>query len=1014
MVPERLDDDYRLCEVYEARLQDSQSDEYADMIAFAHTDGKYYFATTTPDGGLEMRSEGYPNTGARAVGMKSVNRFRGQRTRYAVIERGGKFFAVLRAQNGQEILRSCGKASRDEAEALFPPLSAAAAALAEKTAVAEAEAAALAASAAAEIADEGAAPSERLKRDDDYLVCSAYEAQLGGSRHPKHDNVVEFRHANDKYYFAVLDAEGGLALRSEGYPTTGARDTGRKAVLRNLGKRNRYQVEERRGLFYTVLSAQNGQEIARSCPQKDRGAAEALLPAASAASLALAAQAEADARARAAEVEAQESQAVPSTSPAAADISGPQGGERLQDNYLVCSAYEARLRDSRHPKHDNVIEFAHDNGLYYFAIVNEDGSLFLRSEGYPNTGARDVGRKAVLRNLSKRNRFKVEEKRGLHYTVLYAQNGQEIGRSCPQKDRAVAEGLLPGLSAASLALAAAAEAPAPAPAPVSRSPEPVVDRDDDYLACGEYRNRFVNDPARRIAHFRHENGLYYFVFYGEGDRVRLRSEGFSDEDKRDSELAAAKRLIDDEGRYERISRGGKYINVLRDETGREVGRSCAEDEPAAFVPAGLAATGLAGAAAVGAAAMLGDDAMPTPEPAAPEPAAPEPPREKEDDYLKCGEYAGRKINDKQNRVALFKHGNGQYYFAFYDRDNRVRLRSEGFRTAKGRDQELSGALRFIGDEAYWERITVGGRYINVLRDDTGREVGRSCVSSDVVPFLLPAAAGAGAAALAGAAAVAAAPVVTPAPVSPTPAPAAAAPPPAAAPVVAEKGGVGWWVWALAGLAALALLLFLLRGCFGCGAVATGADETTAVTAAPAPVVAPVEPEPVEPAPVEAPAAVEPPAPPPPAPEPVTAPAPPPPPATSAAAVASDGGACGPIAVGAPLSEEGVPLLTGGDYGGLAGDVQDFLAGGESTASFPLSGIAFESPGNDYAVEPCSIANVDRLAAVLRDNPNARITVSAATQRQCASLKRLLTYRGVDAGRVDIAPDGDARLIVTRG
>ena len=109
----------------------------------------------------------------------------------------------------------------------------------------------------------------------------------------------------------------------------------------------------------------------------------------------------------------------------------------------------------------------------------------------------------------------------------------------------------------------------------------------------------------------------------------------------------------------------------------------------------------------------------------------------------------------------------------------------------------------------------------------------------------------------------------------------------------------------------------------------------------------------------------------------------------------------------------MPLLSGGDYGGLAGDLQDFLAGAEASATYPLAGIEFMPSGSDYAVEPCSVGNVDRLAAVLRSSPEARITVSAPTARQCASLKRLLTYRGVDASQIEVQPDGASEITVRR-
>ncbi len=101
--------------------------------------------------------------------------------------------------------------------------------------------------------------------------------------------------------------------------------------------------------------------------------------------------------------------------------------------------------------------------------------------------------------------------------------------------------------------------------------------------------------------------------------------------------------------------------------------------------------------------------------------------EKEDDYLPCKEYIGHSVNDKRNNVAFFKHSNGQYYFALYAEDGSVRLRSEGFSKAQLRDKELSGVVRFKDNPEMYKRVQKGKYYMDVLFDETGREVGRSCL-----------------------------------------------------------------------------------------------------------------------------------------------------------------------------------------------------------------------------------------------------------------------------------------------
>jgi len=112
-------------------------------------------------------------------------------------------------------------------------------------------------------------------------------------------------------------------------------------------------------------------------------------------------------------------------------------------------------------------------------------------------------------------------------------------------------------------------------------------------------------------------------------------------------------------------------------------------------------------------------------------AAPSTPIDEEDDYLPCSAYKGHNINDKQNNVALFKHENGQFYFVLYHQGGQVvKLRSEGFPDAKGRDQELAGVLKYHNDRSMYKRKSKGAYYMDILYDKTGREVGRSCLQKE--------------------------------------------------------------------------------------------------------------------------------------------------------------------------------------------------------------------------------------------------------------------------------------------
>jgi len=153
-----------------------------------------------------------------------------------------------------------------------------------------------------------------------------------------------------------------------------------------------------------------------------------------------------------------------------------------------------------------------------------------------------------------------------------------------------------------IATVAAAAATASAVPAMAKSAKPVAprDRDDDYLKCEEYHGHKVTDEANNVAFFSHTNNKEYFVVYGDDDAVLIRSEGFDSISKRSSELAAVLRLKDDSKNFTRIEKSGYFIDVLKDENGREVGRSCVRKIAPIAAAAPVAATPIAaaGAAAV--------------------------------------------------------------------------------------------------------------------------------------------------------------------------------------------------------------------------------------------------------------------------------------------------------------------------------------------------------------------------------------------------------------------------------
>ena len=479
-----------------------------------------------------------------------------------------------------------------------------------------------------------------------------------------------------------------------------------------------------------------------------------------------------------------------------------------EDDYLPCKEYKGHQLTDRK---NNIATFKHENGQYYFALYDAKGNVKLRSEGFSSTKDRDEELTGVLRFHDDRSMYKRKQKGKYYMDILYDPTGREVGRSCLQK-----EGTAPVVKkevAKPAAAAAGVVAASSIASTVSTKKvvvERTIDEEDDYLPCKEYEGHKVNDTQNNVALFKHNNGQFYFVLYDRKGQVRLRSEGFRDAKQRDEELSGVLKYKDDKSMYKRKTKGKFFMDILYDKTGREVGRSCLRSEDPKPAPAkAVAATAVATAAAATVITKKVEKKKSA---------------DREDDYLICREYRNHKISDKKNKVALFKHKNDQYYFAVYDKKGDVRLRSEGFESAKKRDFELRGVLKNIGNKDRYKRIKRGNVYYDVLHDATGREVGRSCLQKEAVAAPV----------------AAAAPVVKKEVVAPVAKEVVA---PVAKTVVAKKvvekavvkeaaaaGGFNWkWLWLLL-IPLLLGLLYFLRGCGG---------ETAVVPPVKAPVV-PVE------------------------------------------------------------------------------------------------------------------------------------------------------------------------------
>ncbi len=402
--------------------------------------------------------------------------------------------------------------------------------------------------------------NESMHRHDDYLKCSAY-----ASNNPDGSGFHRFEEGG-KFYFSFIE-HARVILRSEGYSSESSRENGIASVQKNMGSEDQYVTKQLPdGRWVLSLKAGNNQEIARSCPFGTEDEVKAFLPSARAKYT--------DEMHRLASVEA-------GTVAQKGLAFAGNASDGDDDDYMICREYEEKY-NLAHVDADGFISFQHENtGKYYFAWYGKDGRVKLRSEGYPNAGARDNGLASVKKNKDLDERWSTDSKHGVHFLILKAGNHQEIGRSCPFKSEDEAWGIIRNAPVAAAAVATAAAAVS---APVVNK-----EKDDDYLHCDAYKGHDVSDKVNNIAYFKGKDGQLYFVVYNRDGSVKLRSEGFDTVERRDSELKEVIRLLNDDSMYHTIEKAGYRMRVLKDKSGREIGRSCPEKIGAAVTAAAAAA-----------------------------------------------------------------------------------------------------------------------------------------------------------------------------------------------------------------------------------------------------------------------------------------------------------------------------------------------------------------------------------------------------------------------------------------
>jgi uncharacterized protein YegP (UPF0339 family) len=657
---------------------------------------QYYFRVFDANEEQVLRSEAYEAKAGRDNGIESLKNNAPTPERYErLTSSDGKFYFNVKAANHQVIATSLMFDSEEKRESVIAEI------IAYATSARGGDSTApdpqnLSSSPNPNSDDSG---NDGGKEQDDYHDLSFYE----NSGTDTESGFDRFQKGDDNYYyFSFKSDDGKVLLFSQGYTAEAGRDNGIASVEKNGKIEKRYTDHTTDdGKFFFTLKAGNHQEVARSCnfdTEDEMKRAMIIILIGGGAMVEVV-------------------KAIPKSS------------EVDMDDYRTFGFYKASGTDVQ----NGWDRFYSEKHREFYFSYKVDGDPILISEGYKTEAARENGIASVEKNWILDKRYKNHEtSSGRYYYTIIAGNHQEIARSkwyssAEERDGGVSWLLASGIAGATATNLAASVSTGDemVEKSIKSSTKNKVQVEDDYLPCKEYEGHEVNDKVNNVAFFKHENGQFYFVIYKEDGTVRLRSEGFENAKTRDVELSGVLKNLDNPEMYETVSRGKYSIHILNDAEGREIGRSCLEtiEEKAAVIPSVVEAT------AIAAAIISAIDSAPKPvievEP------------DKEDDYLLCTEYENRKISDKKNKVGLFKHSDGQYYFVIYKSDGTVRLRSEGFRTPRERDSELSGALRNLENADMYETVTRGEYSMHILRDESGREVGRSCLETESDPLAIP-------------------------------------------------------------------------------------------------------------------------------------------------------------------------------------------------------------------------------------------------------------------------------------
>ncbi|MEM9846380.1 MAG: DUF1508 domain-containing protein, partial [Bacteroidota bacterium] len=591
-------------------------------------------------------------------------------------------------------------------------------------------------------------PYQGAKGGDDYEPLRFYQDNITGV-----ENGFDTFNVDKRYYF-TYNLNGQVILISESYTSASGRDNGVTSVEKNLLILERYQRRVYpNGKHYFNLLAGNNQEIATSIWFDGKADLDIVIAA-------LSGTASGEVTIEVVEGEVQTDfvaanrsasigiAAAPAPNPTAEDK--PKKKRKKRKKPAKPKAEKVIVVEDKYRFNDIQYQiFRSGNGRYYYTFKNKAGKTVLMNSDVRGFETQEQAQAVVDKVLEfgpfEQNFEGKTTKNGKYYFYLKDGDGKNIGKSFffdTTESLQESVGFFLGTEVVNQAALAAArlkaaeeEARLAAEAEAQRKAEEErlrleaeaekerleaekrrILRQDDYLPCKDYAG------ATGFYAFHDElRNEYYFAYNDENGETLLRSEGYKTSAARDNGWASVKKNAPIEARWSKQTalQDRFHFYTLKAGNHQEIARSCYYKDEASMLAAYAKVTGEQSEVGFGA-KEVGGVMMSAFAIAEQQKAAEAAEKEKQaviakqqvqeaaarkialrtDDYLPCKAYAG-----DAGFYKFYNEDRKEYYFAYNDKDGKTLLRSEGYTTAKARDNGIESVKKNAPIEKRWATAT---------------------------------------------------------------------------------------------------------------------------------------------------------------------------------------------------------------------------------------------------------------------------------------------------------------------